>query len=89
MQTVRAARLIGAATVLTGLSAQLSEALIGLGVDMDALNTAQHKAAEAMYRSAAGAQPGGAPGGEQPGDAAAEGAPKDGVIDAEVVDEGK
>ena len=40
VQTVRAARLIGAATVLTGLSAQLSEALIGLGVDMDALNTA-------------------------------------------------
>jgi molecular chaperone DnaK len=53
------------------------------------LTAAQHTAAEAMYRSAAGAQPGGAPGGEQPGDAAAEGAPKDGVIDAEVVDEGK
>jgi molecular chaperone DnaK len=61
----------------------------GITHALSELTAAQHKAAEAMYRSAAGAaQPGGAPGGEQPG-AGAEGAPKDGVIDAEVVDEGK
>ena len=53
------------------------------------LTAAQHKAAEAMYRSAAGAAPAdGAPGGE-PSGAGPAGAPKDGVIDAEVVDEGK
>jgi molecular chaperone DnaK len=53
------------------------------------LTAAQHKAAEAMYRSAAGAAPAdGAPGGG-PSGAGPAGAPKDGVIDAEVVDEGK
>ena len=40
VQTVSAARLIGATTVVTGLSAQLSAAFIALGVDMTALNTA-------------------------------------------------
>jgi rsbT co-antagonist protein RsbR len=40
VQTVLAARLVGAATVVTGLSAQVSEALIALGVDMNGLNTA-------------------------------------------------
>ncbi len=58
---------------------------------MDALNAAQHKAAEAMYRAAApggtqpggGASPGGQPSGGQP-----EGQSGD-VIDAEVVEEEK
>jgi rsbT co-antagonist protein RsbR len=40
VQTVRAARLIGATTVITGLSAQVSEALITLGTDAGVLNTA-------------------------------------------------
>jgi molecular chaperone DnaK len=53
------------------------------------LTAAQHKAAEAMYRSAAGGAQGGAPGGESAGTADAGTPPKDGVIDAEVVDEGK
>ena len=58
---------------------------------MDALNTAQHKAAEVLYRAAnapgAGAgAPGGQPGGEAPGgDTRASGD----VIDAEVVEEEK
>jgi molecular chaperone DnaK len=58
---------------------------------MDALNTAQHKAAEVLYRAAnaagAGAgAPGGQPGGEAPGgDTRAAGD----VIDAEVVEEEK
>jgi molecular chaperone DnaK len=57
---------------------------------MDALNQAQHKAAEAMYKnaSAAGAQAGPTPGGasQQPsGDGASQGD----VIDAEVVEEEK
>ncbi len=58
---------------------------------MDALNTAQHKAAEVLYRAAnaagAGAgAPGGEPGGEAPGgDTRAAGD----VIDAEVVEEEK
>ena len=61
----------------------------GITRGLSELTAAQHKAAEGMYRSAAGAgQPGGAPGGEQP-EADAAGVPKDGVIDAEVVDEGK
>jgi molecular chaperone DnaK len=60
---------------------------------MEALNTAQHKAAEAMYKNAA---PGGAPGGGQPGGGAAAGGSqpagggdKGDVIDAEVVEEEK
>jgi molecular chaperone DnaK len=59
---------------------------------LEALNTAQHKAAEAMYRSASaggGAQgaPGGQPGG---GSTGPEGGSRDGdVIDAEVVEEEK
>jgi molecular chaperone DnaK len=60
---------------------------------MEALNTAQHRAAEAMYKAAAasgggasGPQPGGQPGGSQPsGGGAAQGD----VIDAEVVEEEK
>ena len=62
---------------------------------LEELTQAQHKAAEAMYRTAgaeAAQAPGGAPGGEpEPGEgpAAASGASTDGVIDAEVVDEGK
>ena len=57
---------------------------------LDQLTSAQHKAAESLYRQT---QPGGAPGG---GEASASGAdptgeagPKSDVIDAEVVDEGK
>jgi molecular chaperone DnaK len=59
---------------------------------MDALNTAQHKAAEALYRAAnAGGTSGGATGG-QPGGGTEAGAPGGGqgdVIDAEVVEEEK
>jgi len=62
---------------------------------MDALNTAQHKAAEALYRAAntagaGGAQAGSAPGG-QPGGATQADSTKasDDVIDAEVVEEEK
>jgi molecular chaperone DnaK len=61
----------------------------GMKTRMDALNAAQHKAAEAMYRSAgagAGAQAG-QPGGEA--GAAGEGRPSGDVIDAEVVEEEK
>jgi molecular chaperone DnaK len=57
---------------------------------MDALTSAQHKAAEAMYRQAGaqGAGPGpGAEAGPGPSAGADAGAPHDGVIDAEVVDE--
>jgi molecular chaperone DnaK len=62
---------------------------------LEVLTQAQHKAAEAMYRSTGepGAAPGsggpepGAPGGEPAAPAGDAG--KDGVIDAEVVDEGK
>lgn len=39
VQTVEAARLIGATTVITGLSAQVAQALVALGVDVGALNT--------------------------------------------------
>jgi molecular chaperone DnaK len=61
----------------------------GITRGLSDLTNAQHKAAEAMYRSAAGATPADdAPGGEPSGSGPA-GAPKDGVIDAEVVDEGK
>ncbi len=57
---------------------------------MEALNAAQHKAAEAMYRSAGG--PGAGPQAGQPGGEAgggAEGRPSGDVIDAEVVEEEK
>ncbi|HVD93078.1 MAG TPA: molecular chaperone DnaK [Vicinamibacterales bacterium] len=59
---------------------------------MEILNTAQHKAAEAMYKNAAA--PGGAAGGSQPGGGGAAGGPqaasdKGDVIDAEVVEEEK
>ena len=65
---------------------------------MEALNTAQHKAAEAMYRAAnagggATGAPGGAPGDEAGGGTAgggtAGGGDKGDVIDAEVVEEEK
>src|SRR5688500_11984345 len=60
---------------------------------MDALNTAQHKAAEVLYRTAstAGAAGGGQPGGHEPGGGTSEGAGKAScdVIDAEVVEEEK
>jgi molecular chaperone DnaK len=62
---------------------------------LDQLTQAQHKAAEALYKSqaagAAGAAGGGAPGsgaGPEPG-AGTSSEPKGDVIDAEVVDEGK
>jgi molecular chaperone DnaK len=63
---------------------------------MEALNTAQHKAAEVLYRAAsagaAGGQPGG-PGESQPGEGAGSsaggGAAAGDVIDAEVVEEEK
>ncbi len=61
---------------------------------LEALMSAQHRAAEEMYRGAGG--PGGGPGGgrpESPGSSgegqSAPGGASDGVIDAEVVDEGK
>jgi molecular chaperone DnaK len=62
---------------------------------METLNTAQHKAAEAMYKNAAaaggaasgGSQPGGPGGGAQP--ASTEAASNGDVIDAEVVEEEK
>ena len=62
----------------------------GIKKGLTDLTQAQHKAAEAMYR-AAGAPP---PGGPEPGDGPAtgdadSGKKDDGVIDAEVVDEGK
>jgi molecular chaperone DnaK len=61
---------------------------------MEALNTAQHKAAEVLYKSAsaAGGGPSGGPsGGQEPGPGAPGGADKssDDVIDAEVVEEEK
>ncbi len=60
---------------------------------MDALNTAQHKAAEAMYRAAnaagGGAAPGGAPGAEPGAGQTGGGENKGDVIDAEVVEEEK
>jgi molecular chaperone DnaK len=59
---------------------------------LDQLTQAQHKAAEALYRSQA--QPGGGPGDGGAGQAgpssgASSEAPKGDVIDAEVVDEAK
>ena len=58
---------------------------------MDALNQAQHKAAEAMYRAAGAAGGAGGPGAGQPGGEPSGGAgPSQGdVIDAEVVEEEK
>jgi molecular chaperone DnaK len=65
---------------------------------LDQLQTAQHKAAEALYKQggpAGGADPGGAApgagaaGGGAAGGASASSEPKGDVIDAEVVDEGK
>ena len=60
---------------------------------MEALNTAQHKIAEAMYKAAQAGGPGGASGGPTPGadtgDAAGAGRPSGDVIDAEVVEEEK
>jgi molecular chaperone DnaK len=56
---------------------------------LETLNAAQHKAAEAMYRSASG---GGAPGGQPGGSAEAPGGSgrdTSDVIDAEVVEEEK
>jgi molecular chaperone DnaK len=57
---------------------------------LDQLTSAQHKAAESLYRQT---QPGGAPGGGEAGPSGAgptgEAGPKSDVIDAEVVDEGK
>jgi molecular chaperone DnaK len=62
----------------------------GIKKGLTDLTQAQHKAAEAMYR-AAGTPPQGAPepDAEQPSGAAGGGPKDDGVIDAEVVDEGK
>jgi molecular chaperone DnaK len=57
---------------------------------MDALTSAQHKAAEAMYRQAGAQDTGPVPGAETgpgPSAGADAGAQHDGVIDAEVVDE--
>jgi molecular chaperone DnaK len=63
---------------------------------MEALNTAQHKAAEVLYRAASAGAPGGQPGGpgeSQPGEGAGSsaggGAAAGDVIDAEVVEEEK
>ena len=60
---------------------------------MDALNAAQHKAAEALYRAASAAGAGGGqPGGGQPGGGAqpgTNGRAQGDVIDAEVVEEEK
>jgi molecular chaperone DnaK len=70
----------------------------GIRHGLETLTQAQHKAAEAMYRSAAtagagaaaGPSPGeGAPGAAPEEGAAGGGAPSEGVIDAEVVDEGR
>ena len=55
---------------------------------MEALEKAQHKAAEVLYRQAASGQPGGAPGGGAAGATAGE-PPQGDVIDAEVVEDEK
>jgi rsbT co-antagonist protein RsbR len=39
IQTVAAARLMGATVIVTGLSAEVSQALVALGVDLSTLNT--------------------------------------------------
>jgi len=59
---------------------------------MAALETAQHKAAEVLYRAASAGATGGQPGGSEPGadgGPAANGAAAGDVIDAEVVEEEK
>jgi molecular chaperone DnaK len=59
---------------------------------MAALETAQHKAAEVLYRAASAGATGGQPGGAEPGadaGSAGTGAATDDVIDAEVVEEEK
>jgi molecular chaperone DnaK len=58
---------------------------------LEALNAAQHKAAEAMYRTASAGAQGGAPGGQPGGGPTGpQGGSRDGdVIDAEVVEEEK
>jgi molecular chaperone DnaK len=59
---------------------------------MAALEAAQHKAAEVLYRAASAGATGGQPGGSEPGadgGSAANGAPAGDVIDAEVVEEEK
>ena len=57
---------------------------------LNGLMEAQHRAAEALYRSAAGGPGQEGPGGSTPPPSGeGEGGAKDGVIDAEVVDEGK
>jgi molecular chaperone DnaK len=56
---------------------------------MDALNQAQHKAAETMYRSASAGAGGGQPGGGQGPAPGGESRPAGDVIDAEVVEEEK
>jgi len=64
--------------------------IAGMKRRMEALNTAQHKAAEAMYSSASAAgagAPGGEPGGQ--GQPSGAGRASDDVIDAEVVEEEK
>ena len=63
--------------------------IAGMKKRMEALNSAQHKAAEAMYRGAAAgaSQPGGSPGGES--SQAGAGRASGDVIDAEVVEEEK
>jgi molecular chaperone DnaK len=69
--------------------------IAGMKKRMEALNQAQHKAAEAMYRAAsgAGAGAGAAGGGGEPagggGSQSAESHPQGDVIDAEVVEEEK
>jgi rsbT co-antagonist protein RsbR len=39
MQTVAAAKLMGAAVIVTGLSAEVAQSLVGLGIDLASLNT--------------------------------------------------
>jgi molecular chaperone DnaK len=67
--------------------------IAGMKKRMDALNQAQHKAAEAMYRAASGAGAGAAGGGQPGGGAGAQGGGESrtqgDVIDAEVVEEEK
>jgi molecular chaperone DnaK len=62
--------------------------IAGMKRRMEALNAAQHKAAEAMYRSASAAGAG-TPGGQAGPTGAGAGRPSGDVIDAEVVEEEK
>jgi rsbT co-antagonist protein RsbR len=39
LQTVQAARLMGAAVIVTGLSAEVAQTLVAIGVDLSKLNT--------------------------------------------------